>query len=43
MPLVDEGEEVTELVYSTVPGYLAGLGLGAVLDSLGYAESLLSG
>lgn len=43
MSLVDEEEGFTELVYYTVPGYLAGLGLGAVLDALGYSESLLGG
>lgn len=35
----DEGFD--ELVRGTLPGYLAGLGLGALLDALGYSESLL--
>lgn len=38
---MEEDEGFTELVYYTIPGYLGGLGLGALLDALGFSESLL--
>lgn len=40
---MEEEEGFGELVYYTIPGYLGGLGLGALLDALGFSESLLGG
>lgn len=40
---MEEDEGFTELVYYTLPGYVAGVGLGAMLDAVGLSESLIGG